>query len=316
MKKNKKLYTIVLVFCLTFNSVFFAKVPLARAQWGAEMAAAVYDSVMEKLMAHLQGIIMGAMKQSAITSISQTVNNLVAGSSSSGALFITNWEDYLVASPLSNTAVYMNDFFATTTRGRSSVSNFTSSVGGGAGYSNYLVENAKAHIMSQMYLNADGMQTNFTDYKVEPGEMFKDNNWRAFSSFISKPSNNPIGYTLMAEEVHNAKLADERREAEVKAEAYSGFKSQEKGGQVVTPGSTVQDIQSQVFDAGYKVIAGAQSVPEVITALVSRIATKAITQGIGNAQRNIIREPAATAHPWLSPNSQDASASDWVNPNY
>jgi signal transduction histidine kinase len=72
--------------------------------------------------------------------------------------------------------------------------------------------------------------------------------------------------------------------------AYKGFLPQKSGSSIVTPGSTIADIQSQVEDLGNKILAAAETPAEVITSLVTKLVTKTIRQGIGQVQQKVQRE--------------------------
>ncbi len=289
MKKNK---TNKIIVALLLSAVIIL-VPLESVRadaWGANYSAAILKQTMELIAQQIHGAIMGALKQAAVQTINSTVSNLVSGGGGSGgAMFITDWDDYLVGQPLKKTELYMNDFFTLTTRGSGSSSNYVSSSGSGEGvsgsYTNYLVEQAKKTTTESTL-----PQTDLSDYVSDPSKMFSAGNWRGFSAFVSNPANNPFGYTLMSQSAYQEKLEKEKDEARTKAMSYQGYTAKESNGRVITPGSTIASMQADVQDLGNKILASAQSVPEIITAVVTRIATNAIRQGIGNAQRNVQKE--------------------------
>lgn len=289
MKKKALKKTIIISLLFLIATVFM---PLRKARadtWGTNYAAAVLKQTMEQIAKQIHGAIMGAMKQAAAETINSTVSNLISsGSGSGGALFITDWDDYLAGQPEKKTELYMNDFFTLTTRGSSSASNYASS-GSGEGvsgnYTNYLVKQAKKATTESTL-----SQTDISDYTDDPSEMFSSGNWRGFSAFVSNPANNPFGYTLMSQSVYQEKLEKEKDEARTRAISYQGYTAKESNGKVITPGSTIASMQAGVQDLGNKIVANAQNVPEVITAVVTKIATNAIRQGIGNAQRNVQKE--------------------------
>lgn len=288
MKKNKA--NKIIVALLLSAIIIFVPVESVKADaWGANYSAAILKQTMERIDAEIHGAIMGALKIAAAESINSTVSSLISSGGTSGAMFITDWDDWLVTQPAETTKTYMNDFFTLATSGTSSSSNYISASGSSEGttgsYTNYLVEQAKKATTESTL-----PQTDISDYVSDPSEMFSDGNWRGFSAFVSNPANNPFGYTLMSQSVYQEKLEKEKDEARTRAMSYQGYTAKESNGKVITPGSTIASMQADVQDLGNKIIASAQSIPEVITAVVTRIATNAIRQGIGNVQQGVQKE--------------------------
>lgn len=281
----KKLICVLLL--ISFIFVFTANT--ARADyWGAAYGGAMLKQMMENIMKQIQAAILGALKQAAAQMINETVNQLVSGGGPGGGpLFVTNWENYLIQEPRRQTDIWMNDFFTTISAGTSSTANYKAAGGEGVvgSYSGQLVQQAK-----KATTGAQASKYNLNQYVSDPSQMFDAGNWRAFNSYISNPSNNSFGMTLTAQDAYMQKMEEEKRKAEIQAIAYQGFMAQKNGSQVITPGSTIKDIQSQTEDLGNKIVAGATNVPEVITAVVTKLVTKTIRQGIGNVQTNIQRE--------------------------
>lgn len=287
----KKIETNKIIVALLLSAVIiFVPLESVRADaWGANYSAAILKQTMERIAIEIHGAIMGALKQAAAETINSTVNSLISSGGTTGALYITNWDDWLVNQPAETTKTYMNDFWTLTTKGTTSSGNYISASGSSEGttgsYTNYLKEQAK-----KVTTESTLPQTDLSNYVSDPSEMFSAGNWQGFSSFVSNPANNPFGFTLMSQSAYQEKLEYEKKKAETQAVAYKGFKAQTSGSSVITPGSTIADMYSNTQDLGNKIIASAQSIPEVITAVVTRIATNAIRQGIGNAQRNVQRE--------------------------
>lgn len=266
-------------------SVLFFPMNAKADAWGSNAVAAVMKHTMEEITYQIRGILLGTLKQTAMETIVRDVDNMIAGVGMESAMFITDWNDFLVERPLRETELYMNDFFTLTTRGKAYGSNYRPS-GGSSNYAGYLVSQAR-----RATVESGLPQYDLDQYVSDPSNMFAGGNWRAFSSFISNPANNPIGYTLAAQSVQQEKLENRKKEAEAKGIAYAGYKPQEAGdGTVVTPGSTIKDIQSNTNDLGSKIIANAEHVPEIIAAVVTRTITNTIRNGIGNIERYAQRE--------------------------
>ncbi|MCX6765432.1 MAG: hypothetical protein NT136_00450 [Candidatus Moranbacteria bacterium] len=165
-------------------------------------------------------------------------------------------------------------------------------IGGGSAtgsYFTYLENQAR-----QATMGGGIPQVTLQEYTSDPSQMFAQGNWRAFSAFISNPANNPFGYSLMAQAEYQRKLEEERKKAEIQAIAYQGYLARTSGGMVITPGSTIKDIQSNVQDLGNKIIAGTTNPAELLGAIVmstiNRVITTTIRSGVGMVQTQINRE--------------------------
>lgn len=258
----------------------------AKAEtWGSNVMSAVMKQLMENILYQIRGILLGTLKQTAMDTIVKNIDNMIAGTGTESAMFITDWNDFLVEKPLKETELFMNDFFTLTTRGKAYGSSYVPS-GESSNYAGYLVNQAR-----RATVETGLPQYDLDQYVSDPSDMFASGNWRAFGSFISNPANNPFGYTLTAQSVQQAELENKRKEAEAKSTAYAGYKPQEAAdGTVITPGSTIKDIQSNANDMGNKIIANAEHVPEIISAIVTRTITNTIKNGIGNVERYAQRE--------------------------
>lgn len=279
------------IYITTFFCLLAVLLPIKKASadaWGANYAAAIMKHTLEQIDRTIQGVMIGTAKQIAARMVHQTVGKLILGGNggSGGPLYITNWNQYLYTDVANSANIVMNDFFTWTTRGANSAVNYAALQAEGitGSYANYLTRQA------QETINGSMSRMDIQSYVSDPSQMFAQGNWRAFNAFVSNPANNPFGFTLMSQSVYQETLERERNKAEIQAIAYQGFKAQKSNGEVITPGSTIKDIQSQVENIGNNIIATAQHIPEIITATVIQTTTEIIRQGIGNAQRNVQRE--------------------------
>jgi hypothetical protein len=284
---RKSIRKIILCFMMILL-VFSSCQKKAQAVAWPDIIGNAFGSALDEMFKQISGMIMGAAKQAAVQAVESQVSSIISGgkSGSGGAMFITNPKQFLNIDPQKQTKLFMNDFFSMTTRGTNSAANYASTQASGSisNYSNYLVQQAKQSI------NGNPPQTNLQEYTNDPTDLFGQGNWQAFSAYISNPANNQFGYTLMAQDAYMGELENQQQEAMAKFIAYQGFKGTEQDGNIVTPGSTVKDIYSQVQDIGNKALANANTMPEIITALITRLVTKTITQGIGDIQSNLDKE--------------------------
>lgn len=285
---DKKIKVLFFSF-LTVAFSFFSASSARADTWGANFGAEGMGQMMDEIQKMIHEFIVGAMQQMAAMKIDSNINNLVSGDSSSGSMFINDWNDYLRIAPQRESALFMNDFFTVTTRGRSSGLNYSSVCGrsfGRGNYSDYLVRQAKKRTT-----DIEMPQMDIQEYVCDAINMFENENWRAFNAFIDPNKvNNPIGFTLASQQTYLADREKRQKEAEIKAMAYQGYKPQTSGGRVTTPGSTIGAMVADAKDVSNKIVASADSIPQVIMSVVMGIVTETFQQGLGSAQSNIQRE--------------------------
>lgn len=280
-------------FASVFVGMSVFSVPQAHAgAWGEPIAASLMKFTMETIRRSIEGALVGSLKVAAVQMLNSQVGQLVGGSSAGGALFITDFNDFLYQGPAQRTDLYMNDFFTLTTRGKASSGNYISagnSGGIGGNYASYLES-----VGRQSTTEARGYNTvNLEEYTPSPETMFAEGDFRAFNAFVSNPANNPYGYSLQAEQAYQNKLAQEQQAAAIEATS-SGFVANKKGGRVVTPAGAIEAVVADVSTIGNKIIASADNPGQLLSGVVSGMANKMISnliqKGIGEVQTNIRRE--------------------------
>lgn len=309
-KINKYIIIILLAFTISISPINAQK----SHAW-MSMPAASYKEMLEELFDKIKGIMLGILKQQAVNTINSQIDSAIGGSSGSGAKFITNWENYLVKNPKSNTDKYINDYLSNVTSGKGSLSGYSSSEGFGSGSSSYasnLVSMAKK--ATSQY---SGPQ--FT-YEGDPANMFSDGTFKKMNLYLSdKYINTPSAFVSNAESVYISKMAEEKRLAQTKATAYQGFigtgEDASGKGTIKTPGSLTMQMTANAKDVGNKVVASAQHPEEVITALVSQMITKAIGQGISMSSSSL-QGLSSSLTSSLSSQTSSSGPSATYNTNY
>lgn len=281
-----------LVFFVGMSLVF---VPRADAgYWGEPTMAAILEESLRKIARQIEGAILGALKASAIQLLNTQVGQLIGGSSAGGSAIISDWREFLYSEPEQKVRVYMEDFYAQSTKGRSSSSNYDSpySLANGTNprlgsYSARLVEGAKAS------LSTPYQASNLEEISPDPEAALAEGDLRTLNAFFANPMNNPFGYTLAAQSYERSVREMEQQQQIVKAVA-SGYKPIESNGKTILPGSTIGQMVANANDIGNKVVAAASNPAElasgVIVSLVNKTITNTIQKGIGNVQANIQRE--------------------------
>ncbi len=270
---------------------FVVFVPRASADaWGSAIMAELFGQQYRIIHESILGAMLAAAKKQAVIEYNKTVTQIVSG----GPLFITDWEQFLIKDTRDATEIYMNDFFTDIAAGKNSSLNYEiKELKKNANeikqnYANKLVEQAKQSIFFSP------PSYNLNEHIEDPTYMFADGNWKAWNAFILNPANNPIGFSLMSQDIVADKLENERKKAELQAIAYQGYMSKSKDGKVLTPGSTIKDIISQAEDLPNKILANARSLPEVIVTLLIKQTGNTLRQGIGGIQTKLQREVNTT----------------------
>lgn len=266
--------------------------PLAPIQtreahaWDA-LAANIAKQFMEEIQRIIRGMMLNLLKQAAIKSINQQMNSIVAGDSSSGALYISDWEDYLVKKPTESATNYLNDNLSQITSGKGFTSSYKSE-GFSEGQQSYygkLVETAKE-------MNNESILPEVT-YVGNPKNMMTEGDPSYnFNSFLSGV-NNPWSLNAYAKTVYNKKKQEEQLQAANKAVAYQGFiGTGEKNGKgaITSPGILTKESMATAQGMGMMSITSATNPEEVVVAVVSQMISKMLSQGIGNAKRAVQKE--------------------------
>lgn len=268
-------------------SVMSSSVAHAGA-WGEETALLQVEQVIKYVQGQIEGILLSVLKSTAITLLNTRVMGLVGGTSTGTSQVISDWKDYLYQEPEDRVRLAMDNYYATTLRGRST--GFSS--GSGSSYEAYLQRSAETHLATKNSVS-DSI-SRLGELTSDPAEALSRGDIRVFTAMYSSGSD-PFGYSLRAEEYQMAVREQYRKEAELQAVAYAGYKGvRDNDGNVILPGSTVGQMVADVQDVGNKVIAAAQNPVEliggVVTSLANRMITNMVRNGVGTIQSSINRE--------------------------
>ena len=308
---KKSVAIVLLAVTLSFSPV---QTKQADALWG-EVMQQMLKQVLEYINDNIQHIIVGALKQTAAKMINEQIANLISGSSSQDSKIIGNYKDFLYTEPLEQTKLFMNDYLTQMVSGRGSASSYIPNpgFGGGAGggYSTQLVQMARRATIEPVKKKLD---TTF-----DPSNAIKitgDNvDLSGFSKFTDSDGiNNPLTFEAAAKDAFNNRMAIEQEAARMEGMVGKGMRSTRSGDTITTPGAIIADTMVNALDIGNKIIAGAQGMPEVITAIVTQVVTQTIETGIGKAAENVQRGGGSSN--WGNGGqSQGSETSNWVNPD-
>jgi hypothetical protein len=267
--------------------VFFS--PLAAEQSQAfwpDFLGNAFGAAMDFMLQNIKGIMLGAAKKAAVTALQKEVSFMITGRSSGGAMFVTDWNDYLLAQPTSKADLYINDYITQSTSGRGSMTAYIPASGegiGGGSYISVMMQGAKS-------ITSNRPTQPVVTYTGNPSRMFAGASGFANMNLYLSGINNPWAFNLNVQQSYQQKLNSEQQIAQAKVISGQGFIGQESDGITTTPGSLIKDQVSKVQTMGVDVLANANNLPEVIMAAVSAIISQSITQGVGNIQSSVNRE--------------------------
>jgi hypothetical protein len=310
---HMRLFFQKLSFLLFFVAVLFVVVPPQRAQacyswFDASICAAILDNVWEEMRQNIGGAIMSAAKGMFVQIMNQNVMVMIGGGGQQGPMFITNWQQFLYAQPQQNAQAYLNDFFTLTTGGRSSSADYRSVSGLGQGgtladngigrrlwlsregvvagisasedssegvssgnYEGYLKESAEKSVLKQP------PQVNIHECASDPAAIFSQGDWRCFSSLVSNPANNKIGYSLLAQDAYSQEKGKQEWMAFAQGIAGQGYLPKTgSDGSISTPAITIRDVVDGVQDLGNKIIAGVSNPGEFLGSTITSVANQAM----------------------------------------
>lgn len=301
--KNKKNTFKTFIASILLVCFIFSTTPVASAYWGEAIMAAMLKRMLDTIIEQIRSMLVSALKQAAAEMINSTVNNMIGSGGTDGAMFITDWQEFLIDNPSKKAALHMNDFFSSLSQGKAYSSNYAS-LG-----SSFFGEKKQGNRLASANLSSfisEGASSNFYSYLENAGRKAISNNLLKVNSyeFCSDPFNfskngnwnwncyaNTAGINFETQLASADELAAiqeiENRKALTQAIAYQGYKGQGSGDLISTPGSYIKDINSQAADVGNKSLAAATNVAEVVTAMVTKVVTQTLKQGIGQAKQQI-----------------------------
>ena len=317
MKSNKYTKNISKIILAVFLAAFFSFAAPAKTQ--AALWPGIDPEISQTLTAiynHIQGTIMAALQKQAATMLSRQATNAIAGKSLNSAGFITDWQGFLYTTPQKQATTYMNDYLSKMTKGTGSTTGYisegflssgttagatsttgttstsTSSLLGASSSGNYpqqLQQSAQSLIKAQ-----NPTQIPQLTYQGDPSQMFASGNFQNMLNYMSGV-NNPWAFNMAAQSAYQTQLTQLQNAAKSQAVAYSGFKgvttTAANGKQIVTnPGSLTVRAVSSAQNIGNSIVASATNPEQIITAVVSQLATQAIKMGLGQVQSYVNKE--------------------------
>jgi hypothetical protein len=278
----KKKYISIILFTVVFFNLTFFNVPQANA-WETFITAPM-GVLLDQMIQIVKGVILGAAKKKALAALDQEMNHLLSGNSSGGAMFITNWNDYLVKEPRKKSDLYINAYIDNVTSGQGSIFGYASAGGEGVGgsYMSQMKQLAQKSTSDQPALQVT--------FRSDPSKIFSGKNPFQQVNLYFSGVNNAWGLRDNVRMEYRENLTDEKASAQSMSIAYKGFKGTEVSGYITNPGSLIEEAKAGVQNTGPNIIASAQDIPGILTAIVTQMITKSVEQGIGTVQANVHKE--------------------------
>lgn len=303
---------ITIIFLLSIGISFSPIFSQKTFAW-TEIPGQIFKQTLEKIDYNLNGIILGTLKMQAARMLDQQVSKLIGGTVGSGAMFITNWESFLITEPQRQADRYVNDYLSQLTRGRGSYSSYISVprsyvLGASDSKNNegffggkVLGSDDEVYSSGNYYEELLNAGKSATSERVEPqvtyegnprDNMFSENNFGRFNLYFSPTSLNSkfamglVWAPYKYQEARQNYMTVNRS----MAESYDGYKGTMRNGVIVTPGSLTAQTMANVQDMGNKIIAAATHPAEIISSVVSNIVTKAMLSGIGAVSSVVDRQ--------------------------
>ncbi|MCI0531422.1 MAG: hypothetical protein L0Y74_05690, partial [candidate division Zixibacteria bacterium] len=224
----------------------------------------VLEHALRETTEQIKGAIVAATKTAFLQLMNSQINILIGGANGEGALFITNWENFLVRDPLQRADLYVNDFLTYSTSGKHLTQNYApviersrpaaGSLSGskrvaGESVSQAEGENSFADDPNDWATPRNELpvkyERNYANYLVEqaksdlydgeclytfdeygssPHETFAEGDWASLNGY-TQPCNNKFSMELAAEKVSGIKVAQENQKALAQSIAYGGYKA-------------------------------------------------------------------------------------------
>lgn len=270
-----------------------------------------YQRMLDTVYDQVKGVIMGALQQQAARMINQQYAKLVGGTVGSGAMFITNWANFLITEPERETNKYLNDYLSQLTRGRGSYSSYVSASssyvlgasdskanegffggkvlgeGDSADQEAATTVYSSGNYYEDLLDSAKRATTEKTDseitYEGDPSQaLSEDKTFRKHNEGMYGLIFRPL-FVINARNKAFIYQQNQEKIAFAQSIAYEGYKGTTRNGQVITPGSLISQTMANVEDLGNKVIAAAENPAQVISSVVANVITQAALTGIGAA---------------------------------
>ena len=280
-RKIKKILPIIL-----FSIIFiFSFSPKANAAWIPGLDPAI-KSALDYVRENITGIIVGQLKQQGVRTLTAQINKF-AGGSGGGAAFVTNWEDAIINQPRNETIVQMNDYLSDVTNGRNSYSQYSTGIN--TGPSNYFAD------LSNSVRKLDAPNLKVT-YEEDPSQMLDGKDFKKLEKW-SEGINNRYMFGVVFDQKQEETKENITLATQTDKIANQGFEGAQGDGEgnVTSPGILSKEMMANVQNLPNNILASAETIPEVTSALVSLVINRTFSQGFSSVQRSVSKAASAAS---------------------
>lgn len=330
MKSRKKITSAILSLILIFQVVFF--VPTAKAQWVVADPIADIQTTLQQIAGtgtwiqdllewadrNLSSYIVTAAKYLALMVVQETVAEFIG---EGDGMLIRDYKNYLYTAPNQRTMTQMDNFFKSTSGGRSSAYNYE-----GIGSTNY---HAYLEKQSKKSIKKETPKTTLQNHASDPSQVFSTGNMKGIMSYM-ECGNNPACLALSANNKYEEEFSKQQDVA--RSEQQNGLLPKKVNGRIVSPAFIAQNAFAEVDKVGTALIMEAgdgeqqmtdaliQIAEGTVISTVSRLANYGISDNVGDSMvRNQSDYPFSTGYTVngnINTTSTNASVNQSYNPNY
>lgn len=272
MKNTGKKIKIMLIAVLLFGISF----KTANAMWLPDIPAMSYKQMLENIQYTINGSILISLKQMLSEQLKDKVDEATQNNT------IDNPYEWIFTNAEKSAYLSTNSFIDSMTGGRTSDYIpggegvvLGSSWGGSGNYVTSLKEDAKK------YIKGGTPKTDILNYVSDPKQMFSTGNWRATTALADNEANLMYGTRLLTENVQISNLSKYTELNKTLYQTGEGFAPVVNNGRIVTPGSVLRSMQSDVNDVPNQIVANATYVGELASSIVMSLGNRLIGKTIG-----------------------------------
>lgn len=276
-KTKRKLIAAVLLISLLF--VFFPR-PTHADIWGESIFAAMgFKQMLEQMWQRIHETLVAALKTAAIKMILSQLNGMMGGGKT-GVGPIGDWRQFIYGSAQQYSMQQTSSFFKTMSSGTPGP------------LAQRIITPAQQAVMTDPFSMKPDLQNYVregrADMIFQPG--YAQNQWVAFDQAM-RPQNDLAFMYMRGIDTKQSSYNTQAKVKEAEGVAGAGFQSKKSGGtpgnpdsgKIETPGSSQKDISSKIQGSPVDRITAAQSMPDVIAAMVSQVLAQMLNKGMSMA---------------------------------
>jgi hypothetical protein len=256
-----------------FLSVLLPAHQAQAGAWGEAYAATLMKDALEQIRKSIDGVILGAVKAAAISSVINQVDRLLGGVGAASPRYIRNYDDFLREQPGIEAQAIVHNFLIKTYRGKSSTANYTGAEGATAHEGSHATRVEQA---ARNALERNEEAYDLDEYCRNVRDPLREGDWRCQDAYWSNPLNNQTGAALRAESEYEAIREELRYQRQIMATSDGFLPAFDRNGRVITPSGTIGAVVNDARTLATKVIAAAENPQELVSGVVFALVNRGI----------------------------------------